>query len=338
MPESFGRETMLTAVGNPLIDIYLPVTAQQVRDSGLEPGTVSHGPLPQSGPVGRLLAGLGNPPHAAGEGVQVFAAGGTFTAARLIGEAGLSAVYLGCVGRDDGGAEFFEAAAGRLKLELQNAPGNTGRCCYLYDPNIPDELTIAVDPGASGSFSPDCRTSELMRRSAWVCIEGFLLARTGSSLIAGALAPNAALDLASPFSAVECRKLLPGLAEAQQLVLFGTKEEFAAFFSLEAAGDGELEKHCRSLSSLTDTACIIKDGPRGVTSIRNGAVAHHPAPRIPSAVRRIVTIGAGDAFSSGYLIGRMRGEPEPACLARGTAYAQGALAAAGPPAGRPFYP
>jgi 2-dehydro-3-deoxygluconokinase len=86
----------------------------------------------------------------------------------------------------------------------------------------------------------------------------------------------------------------------------------------EAAAAGQL-------SDCGVCRLVIKRGARGATLWQDGR--SHTAPAIPVTVRD--TIGAGDAFTAGYLSGVLDGIPPAAALHRGTATAAFAVGAVG---------
>jgi sugar/nucleoside kinase (ribokinase family) len=339
----------LAALGNPLIDIYAPVSQEAIRAAGLKPGSAVHGEVGRDGllfqldqqfmgPGGRIAVdktdGCG---RFFGQKVHAYPAGGAFTAARLLAEAGKAAVFCGAVGAD-GGADLFRAASkgSGLHLHLAETPEGTGRCRYLYDPEHPGPLTIAVTPGAARSLVIDESCSDFLKQAAWVYIEGFVFLGIGRDLFS-ALQPTAlAVDLASEFAAAVCRPLILQAAQGKELVLFGTADEFAALF---ACRRDEVEQSCTAFvhggdkqsSGKADITCMIKSGPFGVASISRRGVVRHQAPQMKQPPLERFSIGAGDAFSAGYLAGKIDGSDEMGCLDAGTESAARALTAEGPP-------
>ncbi len=100
------------------------------------------------------------------------------------------------------------------------------------------------------------------------------------------------------------------IASEDELGLVAPEDESAAAHGLAASGVSQL---------------VIKRGARGATVWHEG-VAHHAA-AIPVPV--LDTIGAGDAFTAGYLSGVLDGLPPATALRRGTITAAFAVAAVG---------
>ena len=94
------------------------------------------------------------------------------------------------------------------------------------------------------------------------------------------------------------------------LVVSDQQDESAAAGELAAYGVNQL---------------VIKRGARGATVWHEG-VAHHAA---AIAVPVLDTVGAGDAFTAGYLSGVLDGLPPATALRRGTITAAFAVAAVG---------
>ncbi len=353
----------LAALGNPLIDLYAPVSRETVRAAGIKPGSAVHGEVGRDGllslldrqlfgPDGRIEADKADAcGRFFGQKVHAYPAGGAFTAARLLAEAGKTVVFCGAVGAD-GGADLFKTASkgSGLRLHLTETPGETGRCRYLYDPEHPGPLTIAVTPGAAKALIIDDICSDLLKQAAWVYIEGFVFLGIGWDLFSDFQPAALAVDLASQFAAAVCRPLILQSLQSDKLVLFGTTDEFAALFACRRE---EVEQNCTAFvhgdvgllmgegsdasvvnqrsAGAAEITCIVKSGPSGVTSISRRGVVRHQAPQMKHPPLEQFSIGAGDAFSAGYLAGKIEGSDEMGCLDAGTESAARALTAEGPP-------
>jgi 5-dehydro-2-deoxygluconokinase len=82
-------------------------------------------------------------------------------------------------------------------------------------------------------------------------------------------------------------------------IAVGTEEEVAAATGRTACGDGG-----RALLDLGPSAVVLKRGAAGATIVRG---AEPPADVAPFTVEILNTLGAGDAFASGFLYGCLRG-------------------------------
>jgi 2-dehydro-3-deoxygluconokinase len=100
------------------------------------------------------------------------------------------------------------------------------------------------------------------------------------------------------------------IASEEELGLVAPRDESAAAKELAAFGVSQL---------------VIKRGARGATVWHEGEAHHAPAIAVPV----LDTIGAGDAFTAGYLSGVLDGLSLPAALRRGTVTGAFAVSAVG---------
>lgn len=120
------------------------------------------------------------------------------------------------------------------------------------------------------------------------------------------------------WTAEQARPVLAELARSADIVIASEDELGLVAPAGEAAAAAELAE--AGVSHL-----VITRGARGATVWHDGAA--HDAPAVPIMVRD--TIGAGDAFTAGYLSGVLDGLPPAGALHRGTVTAAFAVAAVG---------
>jgi len=116
----------------------------------------------------------------------------------------------------------------------------------------------------------------------------------------------------------QARPVLSELVRSADIVIASEDELGLVAPAGEAAAAAELGE--AGVSHL-----VITRGARGATVWQDGAA--HDAPAVPVAVRD--TIGAGDAFTAGYLSGVLDGLSPAGALHRGTVTAAFAVAAVG---------
>lgn len=117
------------------------------------------------------------------------------------------------------------------------------------------------------------------------------------------------------------RKTLPW---APLIDLFGANEFEAAAILEEAPGSLlPTEETASRFRALGYRSFIITFGDRGVL-VGIGDKTWIEKPYIPSSV--VDTVGAGDAFASGFLYGHLRGKSEKACIRYGLACARETIA------------
>jgi sugar/nucleoside kinase (ribokinase family) len=90
------------------------------------------------------------------------------------------------------------------------------------------------------------------------------------------------------------------------------EEEVAALADGNSIGD---------VASLLGGTLVVKRGATGALALQGGVATDVPAP----AVEVVDTVGAGDAFNAGYLVGMVRGRPVANALALGVAVASRAV-------------
>ena len=158
-------------------------------------------------------------------------------------------------------------------------------------------------------------TPALSASAAQAVSEAVRLARRAGALVSVDVNYRAKL-----WTPEQARPVLSELVRSAHIVI-ASEDELALVVSDpqdESAAAGEL-------AAYGVKALVIKRGARGATVWHEGAVHHAAA--IP--VRVLDTIGAGDAFTAGYLSGVLDGLPPAAALHRGTVTGAFAVAAVG---------
>ena len=101
------------------------------------------------------------------------------------------------------------------------------------------------------------------------------------------------------------------------------------------AGDldgAELAEACRALGPAE---VVVKAGARGAAALDRAGIWHE---HVPEPVPDVDPVGAGDAFTAGYLDARLAGLPVADALRRGTACGAGVASAIGDTMGFPSGP
>lgn len=137
---------------------------------------------------------------------------------------------------------------------------------------------------------------------------------------AGALVSVDVNYRSSLWATQEARPVLSGLVRGADIVIASEDE-----LGLVVNGQDGESAAADELAEYGVTQLVVKRGARGATVWHDG-VAHH-APAIPVVV--LDTIGAGDAFTAGYLSGVLDGLSPAAALHRGTVTSAFAVAAFG---------
>ncbi|MBG6212857.1 MAG: sugar kinase [Cryobacterium sp.] len=167
-------------------------------------------------------------------------------------------------------------------------------------------------------------TPALSSSAAEAVTEAVRLARAAGALVCVDVNYRATL-----WSTDRARTSLSALARSADIVI-ASDDELALIAT--SAGSPEAEGWAAAeLAACGVKALIIKRGADGASAFTDGQVVHAPA--VPVTVRD--TIGAGDAFTAGYLSGVLDGLPVAAALARGTVTGAFAVAAVGDWEGAP---
>jgi sugar/nucleoside kinase (ribokinase family) len=216
-------------------------------------------------------------------------------------------------------------AAGIVPFLAGDATRPTGRIVVLIDP-VTGERDMFNDRGASLALTIDDLGAALAATRRWVHVSGYAaFGSHGPEVVSGAIRAARAQGLGvsvDPASVGELHRfgldrfrdlvegvdlLLPNLAEARLL-----------------SGQESAPSAAAALCDLASTV-VVTSGADGAVAVRDGVVVEMTAP--PSPV--VDTTGAGDAFTAGYLAGRLDGEDEAACLARAVAAASRAVGSLG---------
>ncbi len=271
--------------------------------------------------VARHLAGLGLPPlmiTRIGSDANGALVRGEFTRYRM----------------DDGGLQVGEGeATGRVAVEMASDGS------HRFD-ILPHQAYDAIEAQAA--------VQALTRARPDVLYFGTLVQRDAASRTALLAVQKAAgalryLDLNLRDGQYTERTVFESLTQAD--ILKVNEDELAQLFDwyshmcppLDDMGSLDVRMACAQLmSNFTLQDMIVTLGPRGAVHYSAGggmtAVAGAPAEKL------VDTVGAGDAFSAVYLLGRARGWPLETSLRRASAFAGAVCGLAGAvPANLSFY-
>jgi len=254
-------------------------------------------------PEGPLERGSDTPSQ-----VESMGGGSAANTACWLAALGADVALVATVGDDDlGGAalealrRFGVAFAGTVDPKLP-----TGSCVVLVDPD--GERTMLPDRGANDALSPDAVEAAVSSGPDWVHLSGYALLGDGSHPAAQRAMATArrrpvrwSVDAASaaPLRARGPSRFLGWIDGAD--VLFANDEE------LHALGGSRV-----ALGSAREV--VAKLGPAGASW--TDGVRSESSPAANTAV--VDTVGAGDAFSAGFLAARLAGADPAGALHAGT--------------------
>ncbi|GAA3608493.1 carbohydrate kinase [Agrococcus terreus] len=253
--------------------------------------------------------------------------GAESTVALYLADAGRRAAWVSRLGDDPLGRRVLDELVVHgvdvAGVEL-DAAAPTG--VYFKDPGD-DATVVHYYRGGSAASRMDVREIARMRlpEAAVVHLSGITAAISAScrALLVATMAEARAHGALVSFdvnhrpglwSAAEAAPVLADLARRADLVFVGRDEAEALW------GEGDPERLGALLAPRG--ALVVKDGGLGATEVHAGESAFVPAQR----VEVVEVVGAGDAFTAGYLGALLDGADAEARLAAGHAVAARALA------------
>ncbi len=209
-------------------------------------------------------------------------------------------------------------AAGVMPFLTADRELETGRIVVLVDPGT-GERDMYSDRGAASALAPADLNVGIRACRCWVHLSGYAaFGRHGEAVFATAIATARRGGLGVSVDPASTTDLLHfGVPRFLQLVdaidlLLPNIDEARLLTGCDIAEDA-VRVLSRSAAEVSVTS-----GPDGAVAARAGG----PLTALPARPVDVVdTTGAGDAFTAGYLAGRIAGATERECLERGLAAA-----------------
>jgi 2-dehydro-3-deoxygluconokinase len=190
---------------------------------------------------------------------------------------------------------YYRSGSAGSALEVTDAAA-----CLTEVPRILH--VTGITPALSGSAAEAVATAVRLARHAGALVSVDVNYRSGL------------------WSPEEARPVLSELVRSAHIVIASEDE-----LGLVVSGPGDESTAAGELAAYGVSQLVIKRGARGATVWHEGSAQHAPA--VPVTV--LDTIGAGDAFTAGYLSGVLDGLSPCAALHRGTLTGAFAVAAVG---------
>ncbi len=291
----------ITGVGNGITDIIVQVDQPLFDSFGLRSGSMQ---LVSSEDQAQLLMALQD------HKLNLVSGGAVCNSIIIAAQLGAKTGFVCRLGDDRYGLHYQEELRS-LGIELPNPPivrSLSGTSAILVTPD--GERTMSTCLQASADLAPEDVTDEVIGKSEWVFVEGYLLGngQAGQDAVRKAIkiakqsGSKVALTFAAPFVVDVFRSLVQELLPSVDLV-FANHEE-ANTFTQKTSLDETI-----AIISETVRHVVVTDGARGVYIAYGGRRIHVPA--VPCTP--VDLTGAGDAFAGGYLYGLSRNmEPEKA--------------------------
>ena len=290
-----GRDYNVYGIGNALVDIQYQVDPGFLNEAEIDKGVMT---LIEEDRHLKLIDRLGDQ-------VLKRSSGGS-AANTMIGVANLGGrSYYACkVAKDEYGDFYLQdlEAAGVESNPVNREEGTTGKCLVFITPDA--DRTMNTFLGITSTFGPAQLEEEVIARSNYLYIEGYLVASdTGfeAALAAQKMGKRwgarVAITLSDPIIVDVFKSRLQELVENGVDLLFCNEDEAKAFTDQEDA-----EKACASLKDQVK-GYAVTCGPKGAVVFDRDESVESPG----FMVEAVDTNGAGDMFAGAYLFGMTNG-------------------------------
>ena len=282
------------SLGNAIVDVQTSVGDDVIAKMHIEKGSmrfISEVQLEQTIEIIKTM------------GSQKSCGGSAANSVIALAQMGGSGVFCNMVGGDDHGDIFcqdMQKFGVRFNYELVQGH-RTSTCIVLITPDA--ERTMFTHLGASSCLSEEIVSEELIAKSKWVYIEGYMLSNPKGPVIV-----NKMLELARKYdvrTALSCSDIfivdlfkdkILALADKLDLV-FANRNEVRRLCNLD--DDDEAFKAYRSMFKNV----VMTLSSKGAKYVVDGEEGEEPGIKI----RAVDSTGAGDMFAGAFLYGMTHG-------------------------------
>lgn len=292
------KDIDILGIGNAIMDIIAPVEDSFLSEHAMDKGAMALIDEPRALAVNAAL-------KASSELMEI-AGGSAANTVVGISEMGISAGYIGKIGRDGVGTRLAQGYR-EAGVWFDTTPTTTGtasaRCMIAVTPD--GQRTMNTYLGANRDFGVADIRREDIARAKTIYLEGYLFdsdaqkaAYVKAAELAQATGGQVALTLSDSFCVGRHRAGFRQLAEHQTDILFANEAEILALYETD-----RLDTALDALAKLRPVVCVTR-GEKG--SVIQTAERRYHVPVAP--ISRIVdTTGAGDQYAAGVLAGREMG-------------------------------
>lgn len=282
-------------IGNPLIDVVVTCTDEEIETFGLAKGTM-HLIDPERG--ASLLAAL------AGKEKRYSCGGSSPNTMIALATFGTTSALGGTLGNDELGGIYVEQLRSfGVESRVSTAEGATGTSIIMVSPD--SERTMNTHLGVCQRFCREEVDFELVEAADYLHFTGYMWdtepqqeAIAAAVERARATSTTIVFDVADPFAVKRNRKDFLSLIDGAVDIVFANRREAELMLDTDRAAVA-----AERLAEHTALA-IVKDGADGsYIAERGGRCLHIPA----DVVEPVDTTGAGDMYAAGFLHGLASG-------------------------------
>ena len=284
----------LYGIGHALVDVQYPVDPSFLRDHGIAKGVMT---LVDEDRQVELQAALAAAPANSASGgsaantmIALARCGGRAHYAFRVGDDQWGGFY--CRDLSEAGVESGATARGR---------GKTGQCMVFVTPDA--DRTMNTFLGASAGVGPRQVEREVIRRSRFVYLEGYLLTSEPGMKACGlarrwarSAGVGVSLTLSDPAIVQAFGERFNQLVDSGVDLLFSNEEEALVF-----TGAAKLDQAVSELAHRVPMVVVTRGADGVVVSAGTTQVQVDAVP-----VHAVDTTGAGDSFAGGFLFGICR--------------------------------
>lgn len=289
-------------IGNPLIDVLVNVSYEDLEYLGLHKGTMNLISVEQRLKLSEFISKLKTPTYSCG--------GSCPNTMITLAALGVGVTLAGKVGNDEYGSIYKE----RLKSlgvcdNLAVCDAVTGSSIILISPD--SDRTMNTYLGANRMFTADDVVPESVINSDFFHFTGYMWDTQNQKdsvykalEIAHKHDVTVSFDIADMFAVTRYHDMFLKLIKEHCDVVFANKDEAENLF-----GNPDPRQCCMELGKMCRTA-VVKNGKRGSFVCDNGVMYDIPVigPSIP-----VDTTGAGDTYAAGFLYGLCHKKPILEC-------------------------
>ena len=289
-----SRKPWIFGIGNPLADILVEVTDEELKQLGLHKGTMH---LIDKTRHDELIS------FAQEREASYLCGGSCPNTVIALASFGVPGALAGSIGKDQNGNIYRTTLARHAVTDALKVCGDpTGTSIILVTPDC--ERTMNTFLGANRKFSPEDVDSTLLEASKVFHFTGYMWDTENQKQavlralnISHACKLLVSFDIADPFAVSRNREAFLKIISQHADIVFANIEEARILFDrYDASACAE------KMGQLCSTA-IVKHGKHGSYISHNGKTEHIP----PFTAVSVDTTGAGDMYAAGFLLGLYTG-------------------------------